>query len=155
LQFSDEEIANLSLRCFIWQSLPGMMVKSLKAQVLGPLPPPLPQPDCSERLCNCVIIDAAICIKECSCAPGIGTCEHMILVMPSPLLPLPLALARSQGQPPSLVSASKAAVKKRKSWDRLYYLKKKLHVLEAEFAAMAIAPTQEACQHRQLFSVLS
>ena len=64
--------------------------------------------------------------------------------MPSPLPPLLLALARPQGRPPSLVSASTAAVKKQKSWDRVYYLKKKLSVLEVKLAATTIAPTSVA-----------
>jgi hypothetical protein len=53
--FSNKEVANLSLRCFIRQSLPGKTVKGLKAHVLGSLLPPPPQPDCSEQLCNCTI----------------------------------------------------------------------------------------------------
>ncbi len=39
-----------------------------------------------------------------------------------------------------MVSASTAAVKKQKSWDRAYYLKKKLCVLDVKLAAAAIAP---------------
>ncbi len=92
--------------------------------MLGTLPPPPPQPDCSEQLCNRAIDNAVVCIKEGSCAAGVGTCEHAIAVTPSPLLPLLLALVRSCGWPPSLVYASMAKVKKRKSWDRVYYLKK-------------------------------
>jgi hypothetical protein len=143
-RFSGKEVANLSLCCFIWQSLPCKTVKGLKAHVLGPLLPPPPQPDCSEWLCNCAIDDAAVRIKEGSCAAGVGACEHAIAVMPSPLPPLPLALARPQGRPPSLVSASMAAVKKQKYWDRSYYLKKKLRVLEVKLAAAAGAPTSVA-----------
>jgi hypothetical protein len=41
-RFSDEEVANLSLRWFIQQSLPGKTVKGLKAHVSSPLPPPPP-----------------------------------------------------------------------------------------------------------------
>ncbi len=64
------------------------------AHVLDPpLPPPL-EPDCSEWLCNRAIDNAAVCIEEGSCATGVGACEHAIVVMLSPLLPLPLALAR-------------------------------------------------------------
>jgi hypothetical protein len=146
-RFSNEEFANLSLRWFIQQSLPGKMLKGLKAHVLVPLPPPPPQPDRGEQLCNRAIDDKAIRIKEGSHAAGIGTCERAILATPSPLPPPPLALARPQGQPPSLVSTSTAAVKKRKSWDRVYYLKKKLRVLKVELATAAtavIAPTSVA-----------
>ncbi len=145
-RFYDEEVADLSLRWFIQQSLPGKMLKGLKAHVLGPLPPPPPQPDRGEQLCNCAIDDKAVRIEEGSHAAGIGTCEQVILATLSPLPPLPLALARPQGWPPSLVSTSTAAVKKRKSWDRAYYLKKKLHVLKVELAAAAavIAPASIA-----------
>ncbi len=145
-RLSNKEVANLSLRWFIQQSLPGKMLKGLKAHMLGPLPPPPPQPDCGEWLCNCAIDDKAKCIKEGSHAAGIGACERAILVTPSPLPPLPLALARPQRGPPSLVSTSMVAVKKRKSWDRAYYLKKKLRVLEVELAAAAavIAPASVA-----------
>jgi hypothetical protein len=93
-RFSNKEVANLSLHWFIQQSLPGKTLKGLKAHVLGPLPPQPLQPDCSEQLCNCAIDDKAIRIKEGSHAAGIGTCERAILVTPSPLPPLPLALAR-------------------------------------------------------------
>ncbi len=122
-RFSNEEVANLSLRHFIRQSLPGKTVKGLKAHVSGPLLPPLPQPDCSEQLCNCAIDDNSVRIEEDPHDAGIDACEQAIAVASSPLLPLPVALARPQGWPPSSVSASTAAVKKRKSWDRAYYLK--------------------------------
>jgi hypothetical protein len=120
-RFSNKEVANLSLRWFIQQSLPGKMLKGLKAHVSGPLLPPPPQPDCGERLCDCAIDDKAVHIEEGSHAAGIDTCERATLATPSPLPPLPLALARPQGRPPSLVSTSTAAVKKRKSWDRANY----------------------------------
>ncbi len=93
-RFSDKEVVDLSLRGFIQQSLPGKTLKGLKAHVSGPLPPPPPQPDCGERLCNRAIDDKAVCIKEGSHAAGIGACERGILATPSPLPPLPLALAR-------------------------------------------------------------
>ncbi len=145
-RFSNKEVANLSLRRFIQQSLPGKMLEGLKAHVLGPLPPSPLRPDCGERLCNRVIDDKAVRIKVGSHAAGVGACEWPIPATPSPLPPLPLALARPQGRPPSLVSTLMAAVKKRKSWDRAYYLKKKLRVLEAELAATAaiIAPASVA-----------
>ncbi len=137
-RFSNKEVANLSLRRFIQQFLPGKTLKGLKVHVLGTLPPPPPQPDRGERLCNHAIDDKAVRIKEGSHAAGIDACERAILATPSPLPPLPLALARPQGQPPSLVSTSMAAVKKWKSWNRAYYLKKKLRVLEVELAAAAV-----------------
>jgi hypothetical protein len=93
-RFSNEEVADLSLRCFIQQSLPGKTVKGLEAHVSGPLPPPPLQPDCGERLCNCAIDDKAVRIEEGFHAAGIGACERAILATPSPLPPLPLALAR-------------------------------------------------------------
>ncbi len=93
-RFSDEEVVDLSLHCFIWKSLPGKMVKGLNAHVLGPLPPPLLQPDCGEWLCNRAIDDNTVRIKEGSRATGIGTCERAILETPSPLPPLPLAFGR-------------------------------------------------------------
>ncbi len=114
-RFSHKEVADLSLRRFIQQYLPGITLKGLKVHVLGPLPPPPWQPDCSERLCNCAIDDKAIRIKEGSHAAGIGACERAILATPSPWPPLPLALTRPQGRPPSLVSTSTAAVKKQKA----------------------------------------
>jgi hypothetical protein len=127
-RFSDKEVANLSLRWFIQQSLPGKTSKGLKAHVLHPLLPPPLQPDRGEWLCNRAIDDKAVHIKEGSHATGIAACELAILATLSPLLPLPLALARPRGRPPSLVSTSTAAVKKQKSWDRAYYLRKKLRV---------------------------
>jgi hypothetical protein len=93
-RFSDKEVANLSLRQFIQQSLPGKTLKGLKAHVLGPLLPPPPQPDRGEQLCNCAIDDEVVRIKEGSHAAGIGACERANLATPSPLPPLPLALAR-------------------------------------------------------------
>jgi hypothetical protein len=143
-RFSNKEVANLFLHRFIRQSFPGKKVKGLKAHVSGPLPPPPPQADCSEWLCNSVIDDDTIYIKEGSCATGIGTCKRVIVVMPSPLLPLPLALAKPQGRPPSSVSASMVAVKKCKKWDRSYYLKKKFCVLEVKLAATTVAPASKA-----------
>jgi hypothetical protein len=93
-RFFDKEVVNLSLHCFIRQSLSGKTVKGLKAQELGPLPPPLPQPDCTHWLCNRAIDDAAARTEEGSCAAGVGACEHVIAVTPSPLPPWPFALAR-------------------------------------------------------------
>jgi hypothetical protein len=120
-RFLDKKIADLSLRCFIRKSLPGKLVKGLKAHVLGPLRLPSPQPDCTERFCSCAIDDAVVRIEEGSCAAGVGACESAIAVMPSPFPPCQLAFARPQKLPPSLVSASTAAVKKWKIWDEAYY----------------------------------
>jgi hypothetical protein len=53
--FSNEEVANLTLCCFIWQSLPSKTVTGLKALLLGPLPPPPAPPDQAEWLCHCAI----------------------------------------------------------------------------------------------------
>ncbi len=92
-RFFNEEVANLSLRRFIQQSLPGKTLKGLKAHVLGPLPSPPPQPDCGEQLCRRAFDDKAIRIKEGSDAAGISACERAILATLSPLPPLPLALA--------------------------------------------------------------
>jgi hypothetical protein len=50
--FSIEEVANLSLRCLIQQSLPGKMLEGLKAHALLSL---LSRPGCAERLGNCAI----------------------------------------------------------------------------------------------------
>jgi hypothetical protein len=116
-KFSGKEVADLSLRFFIQQSLHGKTVKGLEAHVSGPLPPPPPQPDCSEQLCNRAIDDDAVHIEEGSHATDIGTCKRLIPAMPSPLPPLPLSLARPQGRPPSLVYTSTVAVKMQKSWD--------------------------------------
>jgi hypothetical protein len=134
------------LRWFIQQFLPGKTLKGLKVHVLGPLLLPPPQPDHSEQLCSCTINDEAVRIKEGSHAAGIGACERVILATPSLLPPLPVALARPRGWPPSLVSTSTAAVKKQKSWNRAYYLKKKLCVLKDKLAAAAavIAPPSVA-----------
>ncbi len=94
-RFSDKEVANLSFCWFIQQSLPGKTLKGLKAHVSGPIPPPSPQPDCGELLLrNRAINDKAVRIEEGSYAAGIGACERAILATPSPLPPLPLALAR-------------------------------------------------------------
>jgi hypothetical protein len=121
-KFSDEEVANFSLCCLIQQSLPGKKVKGLKVHVSGPLPTPPLHPDCTEHLCNHDIDDAAtLRVEEGSCA-GLGSCENLIVMRPSALLPWPLPF---ETPPPSLVSESTAAVKKRKSWDRAYYVRKK------------------------------
>jgi hypothetical protein len=99
-RFSNEEVADRSLHRFIQQSLPGKTLKGLKAHVSGPLPPPPPQLDCGEQLCNCAINDKAVHIEEGSHAAGVGACERAIPVTLSPLPPLPLAFARLQGWPP-------------------------------------------------------
>jgi hypothetical protein len=142
-RFSNEDVTNLSLHCFIWQSLHGKMVKGLKAHVSGPLLPPSPQPDCTKGLCNCAIDDAAtLRIEEGSCATGIGSCEHGIAMTLCPLLPWPLPLVTPK---PSLVSESTAAVKKQKSWNRVYYTRKKLHATAAvATSASATAATVAA-----------
>ena len=62
--FFVEEVADLSLRCFIQQSLPGKTLKGLKAHVLGSLPPPPPQPDRAKQRLNCNI-DLAAGILAC------------------------------------------------------------------------------------------
>jgi len=55
--FSAEEVANLSLRQLIRQSLPGKTLKGLKAHALGSLTPPPPQPDRAKRRLNRAIDD--------------------------------------------------------------------------------------------------
>ena len=44
---SVEEVADLSLHRFIQQSFLGKTLQSLKVHVMGSLPSPPPQPDCS------------------------------------------------------------------------------------------------------------
>ena len=83
INFSIKEVANLSLHCFIKQSLPGKMLKGLKAHVAGPLLLSPPLPDCTKRLHNCTIDDAG----ACSCAANVGACAQVIAVTHSPLLP--------------------------------------------------------------------
>ena len=75
--FSVEEVADLSFRCVIQQSLPGKTLKGLKAHVSGSLLAPPPQPDCAERCLN----------RNIDLAASILQCTQVIAVMPSPLLP--------------------------------------------------------------------
>ncbi len=75
--FSIKELANLSLRCFIQQSLPGKMLKGLKVHVSGSLLPPPPQPDRAERCLN----------RDVDLAARLLPCVQVIVVRPSPLLP--------------------------------------------------------------------
>jgi hypothetical protein len=44
--FSDKDIADLSLRRFLQRSLPGGMFKVMKVHLVGLLPPKSPPPDC-------------------------------------------------------------------------------------------------------------
>jgi hypothetical protein len=109
------------------------MVKGLKVPVSGPLLQPLLQSDCTKWLFNHPIDDAAtLHVEKGSCAAGVCSCEHAIAMTLSPLPPWPLILVMPS---PSLVSELTAAVKKRKRWDRAYYVRKKLH------AATAVAPS--------------
>jgi hypothetical protein len=43
--FSDEDIADLSLRCFLQRSLPGGTIKAMTAHLVGLLPLKPPPPD--------------------------------------------------------------------------------------------------------------
>jgi len=111
--FSVEEAANLSLRCFIQQSLPGKRLEGLKAHALLYLPP---QPARAERLGNRAIDDESACVK-----PGSRACG--IAVTPYPLLPRPPPAATPQsGRSSSAASTASAATlmtaaNKQKSWD--------------------------------------
>ena len=75
--FSVKEVANLSLCCFILQSLPGKTLKGLKVHVSGSLLPPPPQPDRAERRLN----------RDVNLAARVLPCVRVIAVTPSPLLP--------------------------------------------------------------------
>ncbi len=99
--FSDEEVANLSLHCFIQQFLPSKMLKGLKAHVAEPLPPLPTQPDCTKRLQKCIIDTKGIRVKEGPSAAGVGACERVMALTPFPFLPWPPPAASSQGLPSS------------------------------------------------------
>jgi hypothetical protein len=73
-RFSYKEVANLSLHCFIRQSLPGKTTKGLMVHMRGPLTPPPPQPDHTVQLCNRTINDAAVCVNKSSCTTDVGAC---------------------------------------------------------------------------------
>jgi hypothetical protein len=85
--FSNKEVANLSLHCFIQQSLPGKNVTGLKALLLGPCPPPLTPPDQAEPLCHRPINVTGVHVKESPSSSGLATCEHVLAVTLSPFLP--------------------------------------------------------------------
>ena len=101
IKFSNDEVANLSLHCFIQQSLPGKMVKGLKVHVSGLLLLSLTQPDQSERFCNCTINVTGVCDKEGPSSTGLGACEHVMAVTPFPFPPWPSPVALPQGWPTS------------------------------------------------------
>jgi hypothetical protein len=63
VNFSDEDIADLSLRCFLQHSLPDGTIKAMKAHLVGLFPPkPLP-PDCHNR-CQKRSVDNSIVNDE-------------------------------------------------------------------------------------------
>ena len=106
--FSSNEVANLSLCCFIQQSFPGKVLKDLKAHVLGPLPPPPPpQPNCTEWFHNHTIDATSLHVEEGLSTAGVGACMHTTAVTPSSLPP----------QPPPSSSMPTIAVDKQKSWN--------------------------------------
>ena len=137
--FSVEEVANLSLRRFIQRSLPGKTLEGLKAHALASLPPPPPQPDRAERRLNRAIDDEGA-VDE----PGSRACA--LAVTPSPLLPRPPPASTPQSGPSSSDAsmASSAvttamltiAANKRKIWNREYYLRKKLRLLDGAIATV-------------------
>jgi hypothetical protein len=47
--FSDKDIADLSLRRSLQRSLPGGTIKAMKAHLVGLLPPKLPPSDCHNQ----------------------------------------------------------------------------------------------------------
>ena len=149
--FSVKEVADLYLRTFIKQSLPGKTLKGLKAHALGSLLPPLPQPDCAERRLNRAINDKGAVVE-----PGSHKCT--IAVTLSPLLPRPPPAATPQSKLSSsdaltalaalTTATSTMAVNKQKSWNHTCYAKNKICLLDfddaAATAATAVATTDSA-----------
>jgi hypothetical protein len=95
--FSVEEVANRVLHHIIQGSLPGKTMKGLKVHALASLPPPPPQPDCSEWRLNRAIDDKGSVIERDSfslaasatscgnapkwaiiviCVNGVGCCDN-------------------------------------------------------------------------------
>ena len=135
IKFSNKVVDNLSLRCFIQQSLPGKTVKGMKAHVSRLLPPPPMQPDQAERLCNRTIDVIGVCTQEGPSFAGLGTCEHVMALTPSPFPPWspPVALPQER---PSLGAASTSA-SKQKSTNHAHYARKKPHVLDFDSSAVS------------------
>jgi hypothetical protein len=71
--FSDEDIADLSLRRFLQRSLPGGMIKAMKAHLVGLLPPKPPPSDYHNQCQKQSVDDSIVNVKRTPSACGVST----------------------------------------------------------------------------------
>jgi hypothetical protein len=71
--FSDKDITDLSLRCFLQRSLPGGMIKAMKAHLAGLLPPKPPPPDCHNQHQKRSVDNSIVNVKRTPSAHGVST----------------------------------------------------------------------------------
>ena len=81
-----------------------------------------PQPDQAKRLCNCAINVTGVRVEDCPSSAGLGACERVMAVTPSPFPPWPSPVALPQGW--LSPGAALMAENKQKSWNQVYYAKR-------------------------------
>ena len=119
-KYSVEEIADKAFRRFLQRALPGGSLKGLKAQTAGAIPPP---PDRTERHHHCTNVERTPPVERTAPPVNPTATNHHEIVLTS-------TIAQPDQSPDIVCDVGEmltpaAMTKKRKQWNRAYYLKKR------------------------------
>jgi hypothetical protein len=136
--FSDKDIADLSLWHFLQRSLPGGTIKAMKVHLVGLLPPkPLP-PDCHNQRQKRSVEDSIINVKRTSSACGVSTQRPTMRQFLAASSKAATAVAHSLACPPAMAMPAQTLAIKRKLCNQVYY--KKRHVLSLSHSRLPPKP---------------
>ncbi len=134
-EYSNEEIAILSLRRFIQHALPGGSLKGLRVHVARDVPPLPAPPDRTKQHQHCVNPNAIIGIKYTPSihhpyARDVTRALDVVGITPPPVLPHQPS-ANMVMPDKKLALSVTTATKKRKLYNQNYYLKRRSHLFIA------------------------
>ncbi len=102
--FSDKDIADLSLRCFLQRSLPGGTIKAMKAHLDGLLPPKLLPPDRHNRRQKRLVDDSIVNVERTPSAREVSTQQPTMRQFLAASLKAATAVAHSLACPSAMAT---------------------------------------------------
>jgi hypothetical protein len=112
--FSDEDIADLTLRRFLQHSLPGGTIKAMKVQLVVLLLPKPPPPDCHNQHQKQSVDNSIVNVKLTSSACGVSTQWPTMRQFLAASSKVAMAIAHSLACPPAMATPAQMLAIKRK-----------------------------------------
>jgi hypothetical protein len=122
--FSDEDIADLSLRHFLQHFLPGGRIKAMKVHLVGLLLPKPPPPDRHNQCQKRLVDDSIVNIKRTPSAHGVSTQWPTMKQFLAASSKAATAVAHSLACPPAMATPAQTLATKCKLCNQVYYKKR-------------------------------